>query len=376
MAVSGILSDTSLKMLRLATIRPYVESHGWHRGPLFRDVLAVFERDGDGSGQLLVPTNPDFDDFPQQMRSVITKIAAVENRSPEAVAQDLLALDVDILRFTVREMATAQGTLPLEQGVSLLEGVRRSLLAAACSVLAPELRYHPRMSLGLAEDFVRLCELGQTEPGSFTINVRCPLAASDLSSGRQDDAPFARRATEMLVASVIRLVKAMDQDGVDTLFQASPSSAPVTANLCEALLLTEPQHERASIVVSASWASLYPSSVSGGQVALRAEHFPVIRDVSKRLRGRGGAMRERFLAEVDELRGVMGEDGLRQGDVRLTVYHEGEAIRTRVSLDPARYEIALRAHMTGRYLVASGTLDRGPRVATLTDVGHLDVLDR
>lgn len=375
---SHMLSDENLRKLRLASIRPYVESEGWHSKQLFRNVLAVFERDANCTDQLLVPTNPSYEDFSEQMRTVVCKIAAAQKRSPDAVMQDLLSLDVDTLRFTVKETKTGPDTLPLEQGLSLLEGARRSLLAAACTVLSPDRTYHPRMSMGLAQEFVRVCELGQTEPGSFTIAVRCPLAASDLvvDKGGASEVPFARRATETLVGSLVRLVQGMDQDRVDTLLQGTPDSAPITANLCEARLLMQPERENEKIRISVSWARSFPASIADDQVTLRGDHFPQISRLGRQLRARIGLRIERFLAQVDELRGVMSTEGHRQGEVRLTVYHEDEAVKARVNLDPARYAIALEAHVVGQYVVVTGVLDRGPRISTLTDVAQFEAVEQ
>jgi hypothetical protein len=341
-------------------------------------VLAVFERDDGADDQLLIPTDPNFEDFSDQMRSVVRKIAEVEKRKPEDVVQDLLSLDVDTLRFTARETGTEEGTLPLEQGVSLLEGARRSLLAAACTVLSPNRTYHPRMTMGQAEEFVRLCELGQTELGSFTITVRCPLTAPGIGVAPpgSGDVPFARRTTEMLVRSLTRLVTAMDQDRIDAVFENAPGFAPITANLCEAILLMQPERDNGSIAVSVNWARSCPAAISCERIMLRREHFPLIRSMGKHLRGRLGPRRERFLAQVDELRGVMGGDGRRQGEVRLTVYQEDEAITARVDLNAAQYEIALHAHETGRYVAAIGMLDRGPRISTLSDVGEFEAVEQ
>jgi hypothetical protein len=374
---SDPLTDAALKSLRYAAIRPYVESHGWRMKQLFRDVVVVFDRATGGTDQLLIPTDPGFDDFSDQMRSVVRKLAAVEKRSPQEVLQDLLSLDVDTLRFTAIETGRELGTLPLEQGVSLLEGARRSLLAAACTVLAPERTYHPRMSMGRAGEFVRLCELGQTELGSFTITVRCPLTVPGTAvENSGSNVPFARRTTETLMRSLTRLISAMDQGRMETVLENASGAAPITANLCEAMLLMQPERDDGSVAVSVSWAHSCPASIPGERVTLRREHFPQIRTVSRQLRGGVGPRREKFLAQVDELRGEMGGDGRRSGEVRLTVYQDDEPITARVNLNPAQYEIAIRAHESGRYVVALGLLDRGPRISTLTGLGEFEAVEQ
>jgi hypothetical protein len=166
---SETLTEATLKMLRLNQVRAYAERRGWQRVPTFRAVLEVFDRGGGSLEQLLVPTNPGLDDFAEQMQRVVVRLAQSEGRHPASVLEDLISLDVDTVRFSLRSPDAQRGTIPLEQGLDLIDGARRSLLAAACTVLAPNNPYHPRMSRGDAEDFIRACELGQTERGSYTV---------------------------------------------------------------------------------------------------------------------------------------------------------------------------------------------------------------
>ncbi len=373
------VTEATLRKLRLANIRPYLEQHGWERRHVKHDVLAVFEKPSGSLDQILVPTNAEFDDFPEQMRNVVLKLAASERRSPEAVVNDLLSLDVDTLRFSVRSSATDRGALPLEEGLALIDGARKSLLAAACSVLAPANTYHPRMSRTEAEDLVRACELGQTEIGSYTVTIRCPMYASDLQldTGAEvtEEVPFARRATETLWNSIDRLVTAIDQDDVDTALLPGDAGTRLTSNLCDALLKMQPSQETASLALSVAWAPSQPTRVVSASLVLRAEHFPVIATIGKQLRGQPDKRAAPFVAQVDELRGAIGEDGRRQGEVRLTVYHEDEAVKVRVNLDSDQYALADQAHMSGRYILVQGVLNRGPRISSMSELASIQTIE-
>src|SRR5262249_8620665 len=162
------------------------------------------------------PMNPDISDFAEMMQRVVQQLADDEGQRPASVLDDLLSLDVDTIRFSVRSPAADKGTLPLGQGLALLDGARRSLLAAACTVLAPASRYHRRMSRPKAEDFIDACEIGQTEKGSYTVTLRAPIGMADSAPNPAEsaDVPFARKATQTLAASVSRIAQAIDEDRV------------------------------------------------------------------------------------------------------------------------------------------------------------------
>lgn len=364
------LPDATLRQLRLSHVRAYAERRGWWRGETFRDRVVIFGRRTNSLDQLLVPLNPDISDFTEMMLRVVQQLAADEGQSPARVLLDLLSLDVDTIRFSVRSPVTDRGTLPLEQGLALLDGARRSLLAAACSVLAPESRYHRRMSRTEAENFVDACEIGQTEKGSYTVTLRAPVGLTDSPSAAVESVqvPFARKATQTLALSVARVAHAIDEDRVDSVLETPAGAAPVTANLCEALLKMQPERENSALAFSVSWAASFPAPNASGTVVLRNEHFPLINVMSHRLRGEVAPQAAEFIGHVDELRGELGDDGRRRGEVRLTVYHEDEAVKATADLNAEQYESAARAHMAGQRVVVRGVLNRGPRLSTLNGI--------
>jgi hypothetical protein len=357
-------------------VRAYAERRGWQRGETFRNRVVIFGRGAHSLDQLLVPLNPDISDFTDMMERVVQQLAAAEGVRPSSVLQDLLSLDVDTIRFSVRSPVTDKGTLPLEQGLALLDGARRSLLAAACTVLAPESRYHRRMSRTEAENFIDACEIGQTEKGSYTVTLRAPVGLMDspLTAPENAEIPFARKATQTLALSMTRIAQAIDEDRVDSILETEPGAVPVTANLCEALLKMQPERENSALAFSVSWAASYPAPTASGPVILRNEYFPLINVMSHRLRGEVAPQAAEFIGHVDELRGVLGDDGRRRGEVRLTVYHEDEAVKAAADLSAEQYESAARAHMTGQRVVVRGVLNRGPRLSTLNGIVSFGLL--
>lgn len=370
----------SLSKLRLADFRPYLESRGWTRTGDFQNALAIFGRGPGTLDQVLVPMNPSFDDFGARMQEAVLKIADREGRLPQAVIEDIFSTHVDTLRFSIRSSATDRGTLPLEQGLSLLEGARKSLLAAACTVLAPSVSYHPRMSRTDAEGFVQACELGQTERGSYTVTLRCPMHALEVTDGlpiAEELPPFGRQATETLVDSVSRLVSAIDHDQVATVLSPTENHARVTANLCDALIKMQPENENASLSLAVSWAASLRPRVATQAIVIRSDQFTSISEIAKQLRGPTITHAAPFVAIVDELRGAeQEEDGRRCGEVRLTIYHEDEILRARAHLNADQYAFAVEAHMHGNYVMVTGVLNRGPRLSSLTELVDIHEVDQ
>lgn len=73
----------------------YAEKRGWERRPSKSSALAIFQRvdDPDSGRQLIIPMNPDFDDFARRMTDAITRLSEFEKRTTRQIVVELLQLD-------------------------------------------------------------------------------------------------------------------------------------------------------------------------------------------------------------------------------------------------------------------------------------------
>lgn len=360
-----------LRRLRLRTLQPYLEAQGWKRGRDYQDSLATFNKEASPVRQLLVPLRPDFNDFLQLMKQLFAELARSEDRSEWSVLHDIYSSNTDVVRFRTQSLVASRGTLPLYQGVALLEGARRSLLASACTVLAPGQSYHPKMNLPLAEEFVDACELAQTEEGSFAIVLQCPLEAVD-GVPVPEQIPFARKATDTLLTSVTELVRAIEKDRTEALVNATrEGSGPgLTANLCEALTRMRPNDKDGGLTLSVSWATMLPRSGTSSVVQIPDNVFPRISEVGRRLRGSPDELQNAsFPARIEVLSGnEIDAEGRRFGEVRMSLVlgEEDALVRARAILNADQYALANLAHMSNQFVMITGVLNRTTRPAVLS----------
>jgi hypothetical protein len=272
---------------------------------------------------------------------------------------------------------TVRGDITLEEGMRILDGARRSLLAAACSVLSP-VTYHPRMSRTEATQLLDACRLLQTERGSFTLAIACPLRAVDEDRSLfEAETPFARRTTELLMRSTHHLVQAIESDSTAAVNQTGDTSALVSANLCDAILRMQPPDERSEMHLSVTWASTRPEPTGNvpERVTLRAEYFRVIEDIYRNLRPPEPHAASLFVGYVDTLNGDPGPDGRMQGETRfLLVDDREEVIRVRTDLGPDDYQTAVKAHGAAQIVKFKGVLHRGRRIHRIEKVSDLEIM--
>lgn len=360
-------------------VRSYARAKGWQRDEKVDGGIALFAHPAHEDEQLIVPMDASFDDYSRRIADVVFNLAGIEKRPAIQVLNDLLNTDADILRFQVSSLDAQSGSVPLQAGIRLLEGARRSLLAAACSAIAP-VTYHPRMSRTEAVQLLDACRLGQTERGSFTAAIVCPLRAVEQEqSGSAGSEPFARRATGLLMDSANRLVRAIEADQVESVYEAHGDEPVISANLCDAILLMQPPEDRSSLVLSASWASILPPPADkkhASTVKFQHDYFPIVEDIYAKLRPSKEPTASLFVGQVDTLNGSAGDDGRMQGETTLSIMHEQEVVKTRADLQPDDYQTAIEAHRVAGPVKFKGVLHLGRRIHRITSVAEFEKMDQ
>ena len=308
-------------------IRNYAAALGWKQVTGINGSITVFHRPDSDLHQLIVPLDEAFDDYGESVAEAIGKLAAFEHRPPIEVLNHVLLPPSDVFRFSETGPGTEGGTLPFQKAVDFLDGTRTMLLSTAHSTLRPQ-AYHPRLSRSEAQHFVRNCRLGQTERGSFTFTVACPL---DFMPGTQSgQEPFGRQVAHGLVESLAGIAKETDANRVDDL--ADRSKYPqLSANFLEAMLLLRPAGDRSSLRVSVDWSRAVASPVGSPRrtdVQLWQECFDVAENLAPRLRAVPEPVVETFVGFVEVLRGQADPNGQMAGEVVFLITLDGgELIR-------------------------------------------------
>jgi hypothetical protein len=228
------------------------------------------------------------------------------------------------------------------------------------------------MSRTEAHQLLVACHLGQTERGSYAVSVSCPLRAVE-----QDQAllpgnePFTRRAVSTLMRSLARVVTSIEADTVPSIFETQENQPVLSANLCEALLEMQPTDEDSHLDVKVSWATtLKPQDPIPGIVRIKHEYFPIIEDISKKLRPAQAPAASLFVGNIDNLGGEPGADGRMQGEATLSVMYEEQMQLVRVDLSPDDWMTAHAALGVYGIVKFRGILHRGTRVHRITDISE------
>ena len=367
-------------------LRDYAKAQGWVLlKEAAKDRLYVMSNPRFERRQLVFPMDTTAPDYAEAISLMVEKIAVMEQRTPEAVIKSLMEVGDDAVAFRVTSPSQEERYLPLSFAGAMVAGAQQLLLASACTVLKPK-AHHPRLSRTEAQQFLETARFRHTQPGSFVLNVSCPVQAMDVQVPLLPDefeAPFVRRATLTLQRSLRELVSAIETDSLDGLVEAlKKSEAPrISSNFCEALTRFEDESLKNSVDIGISWAASIPrpnDEFATSVIRVQHDYFSRIEEVRRELRSDEKHMEGGFIGTVERLDGDMGEDGNRSGEVILSLLlPEGEPVRARTILNTEQYAKADQAHMNeGTYVKVAGKLHPGRQPRQLSELRAFDLIQR
>lgn len=364
-----------LKRVNPRSFQAFVEGLGWQRVEKVRGPIAVYSNPANGLRQVTIPLDEQLDDYADAVSEALRKIAESRQQPVKQIFEQVLLPIADI--FELREVSSAaeSGTLPLTHASDLIDGIRKMLLSMAHSVLVPQ-PFHPRLSRNEAERFVASCRFGQTDRGSFTLRIACPLdRAIDLFENEKP--PFGRQVTTSLIESLQRLAELANRSSHD-LKHLSLEFPLLSANFCEALLMLRPVGEHAYQDLSVCWSNRFAISSHETRtlVRLRQDVFDLAESLAPVLRSKPTPSIHRFFGFVVELRGSPTPDEPRpSGEVRFKLLDQDEEIYAKADLGVEDYAKAIAAHAVSAFVTFRGILHRLPRLNRIEKVEDFKQLE-
>jgi hypothetical protein len=363
---AAVRDSQALRLVTPEDLEQYLTSHQWIVAGRSGRLGAIYNRQIDGNEfELLVPLTRDFEDFAERISEILRTLEVVEKRSQLQILSDLYSVRSDVVR--VRRAEAADGTILLEDGVSLVASAYNMVLAAACTTVAPKV-YYPGKKPPTATDYLHKMRLGQSERGSYVLTVISPLpprGAPDLVPGLND--PFERQVTRMLAGALEATVGACEQAlrrGTADAFRDSTNQG-VSANLLDAVVGLMGGGYR-SVEVNFAWSPEHP--IIGDlhrTVTIESEFVTVLQEASRQLKESAELPPIELIGVVVGLRRPEGAD---EGRATLLAFVDGRPKNVTLTLGNDNYDLAIRAHQLRAPVMVKGKLKRFGRATLLTEM--------
>ena len=262
--MSTLANEVTLaRTIGLRGVHAYLSANGWVRAESrSRDTADIYVWSEDEREAAIVPASAGYGDYGTRIYQVAVQVGRVEGRRVLSVLSDLSLAESDVVRVRLPN-ADENNTVKLADGAAALEEAKGMLLAAACSADRPQRMYRAGRNK-LAADYLRKVRLGQTEPGSFVINLLSPVPPF---LGEQTpllpEEPFERKVTRKLVSGLCASRDVVDRVNRGTArideFESRLGEG-ISANLCRSVArLTEVGR---GLEVTVSWAMTRPEVIA------------------------------------------------------------------------------------------------------------------
>lgn len=222
-----------------AHLKSYLLERGWaHDGDL-GELASIWHRPEPDlvDAEILLPRSALARDFRDRMVDALMALAAFEERSPILVIKAAMGHVADMVRIRVFHNDVNEGTIPINDGV-LLNLRARDLMAAAAMSTVSKRRHFSGKRSPEANIYINSLRLGQTEVGSYVVNVIAPISSVQPDQQSFDTVPLSSIVTANLTAGLDALTSAIDRfatEGDLTVFDEAVASG-ASANMCDALL--------------------------------------------------------------------------------------------------------------------------------------------
>jgi hypothetical protein len=349
--VRAVIRDAAtLRGIGLHDLVAYLRAKGWteQASPYERASVWVKPDAPAEPAELLLPKSDGVADYIARMADVVAALEELEGRSQIEIAHDLMLASVDIVRLRHPAANDSADSIPIADGVSLIENARNLLFSVATTAVLPRSVLPPRRPPEAIE-YMRNVHLGHTERGSYVVTLISRVAPL-LTPGKPGlleimEEPFPRVVTRTLSRALIATKNAVAEAASTGRFEAFERSVEsgVSANLCDAIVgMARSEQGTHAISIHLHWAPSRPVPDAPPEpVLFREDAIPIIEEAARVFREEG-PYEDAFVTGV--VTRLHREPDAVAGTVAVACVLEGKSRHLIATLDEASYHVAVQAH--------------------------------
>ena len=153
----------------------YLKNMKWQQLPdLFDGRIKQFQSEKEEE-VVLVPLSKNFTDYYREIKETLDVIANIERKTIEELINKLLNPSQDILKWRIADEITSRGAIPFNSMTENIEHIKDLLASTILDITAPA-KIHPRLNTKEVISQLSNYQFGQTEIGSYILNILCPQA--------------------------------------------------------------------------------------------------------------------------------------------------------------------------------------------------------
>jgi hypothetical protein len=363
--------DNFVSSFEFTAFSKYLIRHQWINEDKYNESFTIWHRPEKNNFryELIIPENNNIRYFRETIEKILFVLADYYSKTPVQIIDDFNKSLQDKVKYSLKSEMTKNGLIPLNEGIRLLDNTKEML---ASSFLAVDKK--KKNFLGPRSDTInnvlQSVELGQTEEGSFIINIYIPR---DYFLGDEaalfEEPSFTRKALALMENATNSLIEKIDayKETNNIEVFASCVEKGVSSNLCHAISEISSNGQN-DVVIDIEYFNGIDKDIEMKKIVVDKNVIPIINEVEQYLHSdlteEGYEIKGFVTVLRKELEAV-------EGEITVAAWVEEKLRRVRMHLNPDQYPIALQAHKDNIMLVCYGTLFIQDRVTKLLNVTNV-----
>lgn len=367
--------NLNITKVSLSSLESYLSIKGWISDGEISDHAIIWHRPENENfeHEVIQPKSPEIKGFYQRIIDAIAAIADFEKRDSFYILKDIESLFSDSVKIRVVHSDVSEGTIPINDGVLLIEKSRDLLAASTLSTFTKKSYFSGQRSEAV-QNFIKQLRLGQTEVGSFIVNIYAPIISPDNIQLDDNSMSITRAVTNNLSRSLLALSAVINkyQNTQDIFEFESIISKGVSANLCDALIGLSGEQKNRSFSISIALAS---SESDLQELPKKFNFFP---EQISSLEYASAFYKGNYIIKSYSLYGLVNKlkhlpnDNFGEVSVRSVVRGVEKNISLQLSIED--YWKAFHAHKNQQYVSCEGALHVSSKSAKLIDYSSFVVV--
>jgi hypothetical protein len=350
--------DYPIHQVNISNLENYLKDRGWVKEAFGREEVFKFKSPQpfheDKFIEILIPSQEDLIDYKRSIEIAIGAISTFEKRSFDDVLSQILIFS-DLLKFQISTPKTKKGSIPIIDGITLYKGISDLLVYSACAEISLQKSFLKK--LGRALDFIKTCQIAQSQYGSYVANIQCQLERPkylDPETNRRLS-PLGRKTVLRILKGINNLNSSIQEETVNPII--NNYDVGLNANMCDTLIDIIEIGQNNDIKISTNLEPIWgiPENITT-DVFITPYAKVYLQEASEKLREENPEERRELKGHVFQLRRKPDEE---ENTIRVLAFdEEGEPLPVIVKVDEASYQLAIDAHKFDKLIKIKGILTK------------------
>ena len=360
-------------------VKRYLEASGWASVPCVLSEVICYRRKEPKPGQefqeILIPASRDVSHYARTVIESVQRLSEFDSMPRQEVWNYLQNPKMDRISYRLISEQADFGTINLAGAEQFFGGIINAIKASLRDSRKPSV-FHPRLSGDGIESLLENSRFGQTEKGSFIVNIYIPIdppGEQEMVDGFEN-CQF-RKGLEHLMRSMTKVCDVIDKGDVDQFEEQNMVNPEISCNLLAAVRDTC-LWDDAEIEIQAHWSPIVPTDAPQ-TVQLSKSVFPVFDQWIRRFRpSKTEIPFQEFRGQVKELRGRKHDgDENTYGEVLISVIADDcTPFDAKVNLTSVElYQMAIRSHAKNKFVKFRGHVIREHRTASILNIENFQL---